>query len=98
LIIGNQVTIGHGAVLHACTIGDRCLIGMNATVLDGTVIEAESMIAAGSLVPPGKHLEGGYLWAGNPARKARPLTTREREYLAYSAEHYTKLADSFKAS
>ena len=61
LIIGNQVTVGHGAILHACTIGDRCLIGMNATILDATVVEAETIIAAGSLVPPRKHLEGGYL-------------------------------------
>ncbi len=78
LVIGEDVTVGHKAVLHACQIGDRCLIGMNATVLDNVVIENETMIAAGALVPPGKHLESGYLWTGSPVKKSRPLTEKER--------------------
>jgi carbonic anhydrase/acetyltransferase-like protein (isoleucine patch superfamily) len=92
LIIGDDVTVGHKAVLHACSIGNRCLIGMNATVLDGAVIADETIIAAGSLVPPGKQLESGYLWTGSPVKKARPLTDKELAWFTYSAEHYVKLA------
>lgn len=92
LVIGADVTIGHKAVLHACTIGDRCLIGMNATVLDGAVVEEDTIVGAGSLVPPGKRLESGYLWTGSPVKQVRPLTNKERAYFTYSAEHYVTLA------
>ncbi|MEZ5536480.1 MAG: gamma carbonic anhydrase family protein [Thiolinea sp.] len=98
LVIGDDVTVGHKAVLHACTIGDRCLIGMNATVLDGAIIGDETIIAAGSLVPPGKQLESGYLWTGSPVKKARPLTEKERAWFTYSAEHYVKLAQQTRDS
>lgn len=98
LIIGEDVTVGHKAVLHACQIGNRCLIGMNATVLDKAVIEDDTMIAAGALVPPGKHLESGYLWTGSPVKKSRPLTGKERAWLSYSAQHYVKLAQRTKES
>lgn len=91
LIIGNDVTVGHKALLHACTIGDFCLIGMGAIVMDGVIIEDETLVAAGSLVTPGKHLEAGYLWTGSPARRQRPLTDKEKRYLRYSAEHYVRL-------
>lgn len=92
LIIGDEVTIGHRAVLHACTIGNRCLIGMGAIVLDGAVVEDEVMIGAGSLVPPGKVLASGYLYVGSPVKQARPLTEKERAYFSYSANYYRKLA------
>jgi carbonic anhydrase/acetyltransferase-like protein (isoleucine patch superfamily) len=92
LIIGEEVTIGHRVVLHACTIGSRCLIGMGAIVLDGAVIEDDVIIGAGSLVPPKKVLESGYLYVGNPAKQARALTEKERVFLRYSAEFYRKLA------
>lgn len=91
LIIGNDVTVGHSAVLHACTIEDQCLIGMSATVLDGAVIRTQVMVGAGSLVPPRKELESGYLYIGNPVRRARALTGSEKEALQYSAEHYVRL-------
>lgn len=91
LIIGDDVTIGHKALLHACEIKHRVLVGMGAIVMDGTVVEAETMIAAGSVVPPRKTLESGYLWMGNPARKVRELTHQEKSYLRYSAEHYIRL-------
>ena len=91
LEIGNDVTIGHNAVLHACTIEDYCLIGMSATVLDGAVIREQVIVGAGSLVSPNKILESGYLYLGNPARRARKLTDKEKDYLQYSAEHYVKL-------
>jgi len=91
LTIGDDVTIGHKALLHACDIHDRVLVGMGAIVMDGTVVESETMIAAGSVVPPRKTLESGYLWVGNPARKKRKLTDKEKQYLVYSAEHYVRL-------
>ncbi len=91
LIIGDDVTIGHKALLHACEIQDRVLVGMGAIVMDGTIVEEETMIAAGSVVPPRKTLESGYLWVGNPARKVRELTDKEKKYLSYSAEHYVRL-------
>lgn len=98
LIIGDEVTIGHHAVVHACSIGDRCLIGMGSIVLDGAVLEDEVMLGAGSLVAPGKCLEGGYLWLGSPARRARKLTDKERAFLRYSAEHYVRLKDRHLAT
>lgn len=92
LTIGDDVTVGHKAVLHACTIGNRCLIGMGAIVLDGAVIESEVIVGAGSTVPPNKTLESGYLWLGSPVKRVRELSTKERQFLRYSAQHYTKLA------
>lgn len=92
LIIGDEVTIGHRAVLHACTIGNRCLVGMGAIVLDGAVVEDDVMIGAGSLVPPGKRLESGYLYVGSPVKQARALTDKEKAYFGYSASYYAKLA------
>ena len=98
LTIGDDVTVGHNAVLHACTIHNRCLIGMGAIVLDGAVIEEEVFVGAGSLVPPNKVLESGYLWLGNPVRKVRKLKEEEIEFLSYSAKHYVKLAQRTRES
>lgn len=95
LIIGADVTIGHGAILHACEVKDLCLIGMGATVLDGAVVESNCMVAAGSLVPPGKKLEAGFLWMGSPVMKARKLTEKELEYLSFSSAHYVALKDQY---
>jgi len=92
LVIGERVTVGHQAILHACTIGDGCFIGMGARILDGAVLEPGAMVGAGSLVPPGKRLEGGCLWVGSPARRVRALSEQEREFLEYSAQHYVRLA------
>lgn len=91
-IVGEDVTIGHNAVVHACTIGDRCLIGMSATIMDGAVLEDEVIVGAGSMVPPGKHLRAGHLYIGSPAREKRPLTEDEKGFLRYSAAHYVELA------
>lgn len=91
LSIGNDVTIGHGAILHACTIDDLVLIGMGAIVLDGARIHPRVMVGAGALVSPGKVLESGYLYLGSPARQIRKLTDKELAYLEYSAQHYVAL-------
>jgi carbonic anhydrase/acetyltransferase-like protein (isoleucine patch superfamily) len=95
LVVGNDVTVGHNVTLHGCTIGDRCLVGMGSTILDGAVLEEGVFLAAGSLVPPGKTLEGGYLWVGSPVKKARPLTDEEENWLGYSAQHYARLKDQY---
>jgi carbonic anhydrase/acetyltransferase-like protein (isoleucine patch superfamily) len=95
LIIGNDVTIGHGAIVHACTIKDACLIGMNATILDGAVVNRHSLVAAGAVVAPGKIVGEGELWIGNPARRARKLSEKEIESLYYSAGHYVKLKNRY---
>jgi len=98
LIVGSDVTVGHGAILHACTIEDLCLIGMHATVLDGAVVGRGAMVGAGALVAPGKRIGAGELWLGNPARFARKLAARELEQLAYSAQHYVQLKDRYLAT
>ena len=98
LEIGEDVTIGHGAILHACRVGDFCLIGMGATVLDGAVIEDRVMVAAGSLVAPGKVLASGYLYKGNPAKQARSLSEKELSYLEFSSAHYVALKNRYLKS
>ena len=95
LTIGADVTIGHNATLHGCTIGDRVLIGMGAIVMDGAVVEEEVVIAAGALVTPGKTLRSGYLYAGSPAREMRPLSETEQTYFLYSAENYVSLKNRY---
>jgi carbonic anhydrase/acetyltransferase-like protein (isoleucine patch superfamily) len=97
LIIGDDVTVGHKAMLHAARIGHRCLIGMAAVILDGAVIEDEVIVAAGSVVPPGKRLASHGLYLGNPAKRARELTVAEIERLLYSAHHYVKIKDAHRA-
>jgi len=97
LIVGDDVTVGHQAVLHAATIGHRCLIGMAAVILDGAVIEDEVIVAAGSVVPPGKRLAKRGLYIGNPAKRTRELSDREIEQLIYGAAHYVKIKDQYRA-
>jgi len=93
--IGNDVTVGHKVVLHGCTIEDMCLVGMDSVILDGAIIRSKVLLGAGSLVPEGKDLEGGYLWLGRPAKKARRLTEAEMKWFEYSAKHYLKLKDEY---
>jgi carbonic anhydrase/acetyltransferase-like protein (isoleucine patch superfamily) len=97
LCIGADITVGHQAILHGCTIEDGCLIGMAATVMDGAVVRSGAIVGAGSLVPPGHDLEGGYLWVGSPARRVRPLREQEIGFLEYSAKHYVELKNRHMA-
>ena len=97
LVIGDDVTVGHMAMLHGCTIGNKVLVGMGTTILDGAVIEDEVIIGAGSLVPPGKTLESGYMYLGAPAKKVRPLSKQEIEYFQYAGLNYVKLKDEYLA-
>jgi carbonic anhydrase/acetyltransferase-like protein (isoleucine patch superfamily) len=97
LIIGDDVTVGHKAMLHAVTIGSRCLIGMSSVVLDGAVVEDEVIVGAGTVVPPGKRLDSRGLYIGNPARRLRGLSDAEIEGLLYSARHYVNVKESHRA-
>ncbi len=97
LEIGQGVTIGHKAVVHACKVGDNCLIGVGAIVMDDAVIEDYVILGAGALVPPGKTLESGHLYVGAPAKQVRPLKDSEKEFLDYSHGHYAKLKDEYLA-
>ena len=93
--IGADVTVGHAAVIHACTIEDACLIGMHATVLDGAIVRKHGFVAAGAVIAPGKIVGEGELWMGNPARRVRVLGPAQIEQLYYSAAHYVKLKDRY---
>ncbi|MBN1008245.1 gamma carbonic anhydrase family protein [Amphritea pacifica] len=93
LTIGDDVTIGHQAMLHGCTLGSRILVGMGAMVMDGAVVENDVIIGAGSLVPPGKTLKSGHLYVGRPVKEVRALTEKEMEFFTYTAGNYVKLKD-----
>ena len=97
LIIGEDVTMGHKAMLHGCTIGNRILIGMAVVIMDGVEVHDEVIIAAGTLVPPGKVLESGYLYMGNPVRQARALTDKELKFFHYTSKRYVDLAAVYLA-
>lgn len=94
--IGDDVTIGHNAMVHGCTIHDRVLVGIHATILDEAVIPSDVIIAAGTLVPPGKELESGYLYMESPAKKARKLSDEEIASIPQSAENYVKYARAYR--
>ncbi|QEY60313.1 gamma carbonic anhydrase family protein [Pseudomonas sp. C27(2019)] len=97
LTIGDDVTIGHQALLHGCSIGSRVLIGMASIVMDGARIDDDVVLGAGSLVPPGKHLTRGYLYVGRPAQRVRALTEQEMTYFTYTAANYVRLKDEYLA-
>ena len=97
LHIGDDVTIGHQAMLHGCTLGNRILIGMGAMVMDGAIVEDEVILGAGSLVSPGKVLESGYMYMGRPAKKIRPISDKERSFFTYTAANYVRLKDKHLA-
>jgi len=95
LVIGEECTVGHGVILHACTVGRRVLVGMGAIVMDGAVIGEESIIGAGALVTAGTQVPPRTLWTGSPARQRRTLDERELAFLAESAAHYVTLKNDY---
>ena len=96
-VIGDDVTVGHNAVIHACRLHDAVLVGMGAIVLDGAVVLRHGFVGAGALVAPGKTVGEGEMWLGNPARRVRMLSDAEIEGLYYSAAHYVRLKDAYLA-
>lgn len=96
LVIGDEVTVGHRVILHGCTVRDRVLVGMGAIVLDGAVLEEDSFVAAGSLVPPGFSVPSGKLVMGSPAKVKRDLTEQELKSIRDSAASYVRNADRYK--
>ena len=94
--IGDDVTVGHGAILHACTIGNQAFVGMGAIILDEARMEDHSMLAAGALLTPGKVVKSGQLWGGSPARYMRDMTEEELDFLQISADNYVRLAAEYR--
>ena len=97
LVIGNDVTVGHQVTLHGCTIGNQVLVGMGSIILDAAVVEDQVVIAAGSLVPPGKRLISGYLDKGSPVKQVRLLRQEELAYFHYACQNYVSLKDEYLA-
>lgn len=95
-IIGDHVTIGHGAIVHACTIGDNVLVGMGAIILNGAKIGDNVIIGAGSLIPPGKEIPSNTMVMGSPGKVIRELTEKDREVFEKSALNYIELAEKHK--
>lgn len=95
--IGDDVTVGHMALLHACTIGNKAFIGMQSLIMDEVVVEDEAMVAAGSMVTPRKRIPRHQLWGGRPARYMRDMTPEEIDYLQISADRYAALAQEYKS-
>lgn len=91
-VVGDNVTVGAGAVIHACTIEDLCVIGEAAQVLDGAVVGTNSIVEAGSVVTPGTKVPSGELWGGSPAKKVRDLTSEEIASIAETAHDTLELA------
>lgn len=96
-IIGNDVTVGHGCIIHACTLKDRAFVGMGATVLDGATIEEGGMLAAGGLLTPGKVIGKGEIWNGSPARLWRVMSDDDQRRFGSTAPHYVELAQRMLA-
>jgi carbonic anhydrase/acetyltransferase-like protein (isoleucine patch superfamily) len=94
--IGDDVTIGHQAIVHACRLEDRSFVAMGACVLDGAVVETDAVVAAGAVVPPGKRVLAGELWAGNPARKLRDLSEKDIEGFRKAAVFYRDLGAGYR--
>jgi carbonic anhydrase/acetyltransferase-like protein (isoleucine patch superfamily) len=95
--IGSRVTVGHNVILHACTVGDDCIVGMGSIVLDRARVGRFCIVGAGALVTPGTDIPDGHLVVGSPARVKRPITDEERAWIASSAQHYVELAQAYLA-
>ena len=95
-VVGRNITVGHMALLHACTIEDDSFVGMHSTVLDDVVVESGAMVAAGAVVTPGKRVKKGELWAGNPAKMIREIAEKDLLMFKWSALHYMELAKAYR--
>jgi carbonic anhydrase/acetyltransferase-like protein (isoleucine patch superfamily) len=96
-VVGDDCTVGHGVILHGCTVEDLCLIGMGSTILDGARIGRGSLVGAGALVTPGTDIPPGSLVLGAPARVVRPVNPKEREQIEYGAAVYVQLTRRYLA-
>ncbi len=94
--LGNDITVGHSAVLHACTIEDNAFIGIQACVMDDCLVEQGAMLAAGALLTPGKVVKAGEVWAGKPAKKLRDVNENDHEFFAINRARYTRLAEEYR--
>ena len=95
-LIGDDVLVGHMALLHGCTLEARAFVGLGAIVMDGAVVEGDAMLAAGSLLAPGKRLPAGELWTGRPARFTRALSADEIAFNRTGAPHYVEVAQRYR--
>lgn len=96
--VGDRVTVGHGVILHGCTVEDECIVGMGAIILDNAVVESGSIVGAGALVPPGKRVPAGSVVVGNPFTLLRPCRDSDREFIEYSWREYVKRTRQYRAA
>lgn len=94
--LGNDITVGHSAILHACTIEDEAFIGIQACVMDDCLVEKGAMVAAGALVTPGKVVKAGEVWAGRPAKKLRDINEKDLAFFRLNRERYVRLANEYR--
>lgn len=97
-IVGKGVTIGHGAILHGCTVGDDALVGMGSILLNGAVLESRALLGAGALLAPGAKIPAGHLGLGSPARAARPLKPEEVDGIRKNGQHYLEYAEKHRTT
>jgi len=95
--LGDDITVGHSAVLHACSVEDNAFIGIQACVMDDCIVEKGAMVAAGALVTPGKIVKAGEVWAGSPAKKLRDINEKDLEFFEINRQRYVRLAQEYKA-
>ena len=95
--LGSDITVGHSAVLHACSIEDGAFIGIQACVMDDCIVERGAMVAAGALVTPGKVVKAGEGWAGSPATKLRGVNAKDQDFFALNLARYVRLAKEYKS-
>lgn len=93
--VGEDVTVGHMSILHACDVETGGFVGMGSTILDGAVVQSKAMLGAGALVTPNKIVKSGELWTGRPAAKMRDLTDKDYELMVWNADHYVKLSREY---
>jgi gamma-carbonic anhydrase len=96
-VVGDRVTVGHGAIIHGAHVGDDCIVGMGSILLDNAVIAPFTIVGAGALVPPGKTFPEGVLLVGSPAKVVRAITDAERGWIEHSWQEYVKLGRQYRA-